>query len=749
MQVTGTISNVEGIFTITPVQPGSYYVDVQFISYDKVRISDIKLNMGNMKADLGTIKISPTAISLDNVVVEGERSPISYQIDKKVIDVDQQSTTISGNAAEVLENVPSVTVDIEGNVSLRGSSNFTVLVDGRPSILDPQDILQQIPASQIDNIEIITNPSAKYDPEGSAGIINIVMKKTKSAGIAGVANLNAGFKDKYGGDFLFEYKNPSFSTTFGIDYNNRFHPGTSSEEKTTSFNNVESFINTSGDSKRGRKMLGFRAGMEYYLTPDDVLSLRGRYGDRKMQRNSTLNYDEWNSIQTAHNFYMNKTHSERGGYYFAFDLNHQHKFDSNGHEILSELSYRRNNSDEFSSTELYNESILTSGRQSTENGPSTDLEARINYTLPFSQGSRFEAGYEGELDFSDENTGYYQYHDVLMDYVFFPEYSHSTKFDEREHALYSLYAGEIDKLGFQGGVRAEYTYRSITVDETNNFTIDTWDYFPTLHASYSFSPAQQIMASYTRRIDRPGGWALEPFETWSDANSVRRGNPALKPEYIDSYEAGFRTLIGPVSFSSELYYRVNHNRIENVRSAYAENVTLTTFENVGTDYSLGTELMLNFGIGKIWEANLMGNLYNYRIEGVLYNEEFSRESFNWDTRLNNNFKISPVTQLQLNARYISPSVSSQGRREGFFMTDVAVKQDFFNKALSVTLQIRDILGTGKYEFTSSGPDFYTHTHFTRESPMLMLNVRYNINNYKSEENRGRQEENGFEGEEEF
>src|SRR5690606_22750609 len=127
-----------------------------------------------------------------------------------------------------------------------------------------------------------------------------------------------------------------------------------------------------------------------------------------------------------------------------------------------------------------------------------------------------------------------------------------TKFDEREHALYSLYAGEIDKLGFQGGVRAEYTYRSITVDETNNFTIDTWDYFPTLHASYSFSPAQQIMASYTRRIDRPGGWALEPFETWSDANSVRRGNPALKPEYIDSYEAGFRTLIGPVSFSSEL-----------------------------------------------------------------------------------------------------------------------------------------------------------------------------------------------------
>jgi outer membrane receptor protein involved in Fe transport len=257
------------------------------------------------------------------------------------------------------------------------------------------------------------------------------------------------------------------------------------------------------------------------------------------------------------------------------------------------------------------------------------------------------------------------------------------------------------------------------------------------------------MASYTRRIDRPGGWELEPFDTWMDANNVRRGNPALDPEFIDSYEFGFQTFLGKAVLSSELYYRVTHNKIDRVQSVYHDsaNVTLHTPENIGKDYSLGSELMLILDPVEFWDINLMGNLYNYKIEGILFNKAFSRESFNWSSRFNNVFKISKSTTLQFNVNYNSPTVSSQGTREGFFTADVSAKQDFLDRKLSLTVQVRDIFSTAKYEFTSQGQDFYRYNYFTRESPMVMLNLRYNFNNFKQDRDRERPEGEFNDGEE--
>jgi outer membrane receptor protein involved in Fe transport len=193
------------------------------------------------------------------------------------------------------------------------------------------------------------------------------------------------------------------------------------------------------------------------------------------------------------------------------------------------------------------------------------------------------------------------------------------------------------------------------------------------------------MASYSRRIERARGWALEPFETWIDGNNVRRGNPDLQPEFIDSYEGGVQTFFGKVSLSTELYYRITHNKRERVRSIFAENVTLTTFENVGTDYSLGGEFLLNFNPLDFWNINLMGNLYHYKVEGVLYERDFSQSSFNWNSRFNNMFRIGKLTQLQLNLRYSSPTVSSQGERKDYFATDISVKQEIIENTLAVTL----------------------------------------------------------------
>jgi len=746
LQVTGTVTSSQGIFELTNMDPGEYYIDVQFLGYERRRIRFQMASGGNV--DLADITIEPSVVLLDGVVVESERPSLTYQIDKKVIDVSQMSTSISGTAAEVLENIPSVSVDIEGNVSLRGSSNFTVLIDGRPTIMDAQDVLQQIPASSIGRIEIITNPSAKYDPEGTAGIINIVMAKQRERGLSGLVTANVGLKEKYGGDVLLEYKNPVFNGLFGIDHNNRFFAGTEREENSTTYQGTTSHTRTRGDSRRGRIFWGLRGALEFAASPRDLLTLGARHGQRENEQSSVLHHDEWSEPALQHELNINTVHRSRNGSFTSLTFNYLRRFNTEGHEVNADVQFGFDHSDEYTASELHDGPNVLSGRRTTEAGPERELEGKIEYVFPVQKGHRFEAGYQGEAEFSKEGTGLLEYDTLTGAYRQLSQFSRNVSYENNEHAFYTLYAGEIGTFGYQGGFRGEYTLRNIGLDDTGQeFVIDRWDYFPTLHATYKFGGVHQLLGSYTRRINRPRGWELEPFETWMDANNVRRGNPSLNPEYIDSYEFGLQTLLGGVSLSAEVYRTVIHNKIEHVRTVYAENVTLRTMNNVGKDYSFGTEFLANFDPVEDWNVNLIGNMYQYRIEGVVLDEPFSRSSFHWTARMNNTINIGTSTQVSWNARVESPTVSSQGRREGFASIDLALKQDFFKKQLSVILQVRNLFGTANREFSSSGPGFASHSYFERESPIVMLTLRYRLNDFRQNDRDG--ENQGEEGGDEF
>jgi outer membrane cobalamin receptor len=754
LQVTGTITNKDGYFALNDILPGRYYLDIYFMGYEKKRMSDLRVNPQDLEIKLGVIDLKPVVLREKIIEVEAERPAISYQIDKKVINVSEQFTAISGTAVDVLENVPSVSVDIEGNVSLRGSSNFIVLIDGRPSILEPSDALQQIPASSIESIEIITNPSAKYDPDGTSGIINIIMKKVKVQGGSGIVNLNGGLNNKYGSDFLYQYRYGAWNFTLGGDYNRRNFPGSARSENQTTRSNLTSYVYSIGDSKRGGRFYSLRGNVEFNFSNKDYISLGLRYGARSFENQSDMDYNTWTDTTDTHSFYTSIIERERSGDFFSINLDYKHTFKEKDHQLSAQLIMDHRGGDEKATDKLLDtENRITSGRIATEKGPGNSLRAKVDYTLPLKNNHKFETGYQSRLSISEDNTDFAEYDAAQSRYLYLPEYVHNTDYQDNIHSLYTIISGEWKHFGYQTGLRGEYTYRLIEYSgKMEKFKIDRWDYFPTLHSSYKFSEGQQVMASYTRRIDRPRGYYLEPYLTWMDAYNVRIGNPALKPEYIDSYEMGYQTTISNSVFSTELYYRVNHNKVERVRSVYDQNITLHSIENVGTDYSFGSELLLNMNLIKIWNVNLTANLYDYWIEGILYGESFSRESFNWSTQLSNNIKLIGYFNLQINARYNSPTVSSQGRREGFFISDIAIKKEFLNRSLSLTLQIRDILKTGKYEFTSQGKDFYTYNHFTRESPVVMLNIRYNINQYKKKNDRERNNNNeGYEseGEEEF
>jgi len=741
--INGTITNAKGEFSLKQLKPGKYYAEISFIGYNKKTIRNIPINRSQKVADLKNVFLSQANEALGEVTVSAERLPIKYQIDKKVVPVSRQLTTASGNAVDVLESVPSIEVDIEGNVSLRGSSSFTVLVDGRPSILDAADILTQMPASVIDNIEIITNPSAKYDPEGSSGIINIITKKGKLKGTSGVVNLNVGNFGNYGTDFLMNTRLNKFNFHFGMDYNNRnFSGGRESENRTTK-DGKTTYIFSDGDADRERLGYGIRTGFDYELNDKNLITLGLRYGGRDMTMGSNLDYTDYYIIDgenpSPKQNYKSTENWNREMEFYNANLSYQRNFKGKGHQLLTQVNYSYRDGDEKSKTERKQDGSIIDGKKATEKGPGSRLDIRADYTLPLGEKSKFEAGYQAKLRNSEDLTTQSDYISGTG-YVIQPEFNKEVDYKKDVHGIYALYADKAGIFGYQMGLRSEYTDREIKfkgVEES--FTINRWDFFPTLHTQVNLKEGNQLMASYSRRIHRPRGWNLEPFITWTDAYNVRKGNPNLKPEYIDSYELGYQKRIGEQSISFETYYRVTHNVMERIKSVYDENVMLSTTENVGTDYSLGFETMINLNFAKWFKNDLIGNLYHYKLKGdyTTYDsndvptiQDFSTESFNWSLRNNSTFMLNKTTRFQVNVMYHSASKKAQGERKGFMTANLGLKKDFFNRKLSATLQARNILGTAKHENISEGPGFYNYSKFDMQWPSIKLNLSYKINNYK-------------------
>lgn len=756
--LSGDITDFLGHFKLEKPEKGSYYVAITFIGLKDIKSDVFEVDADRNNINLGNFYLKSGSKDLGEVEVIAKRASIEYRIDKKVINVDKQITAEAGNAVDILENVPSVQVDIEGNVSLRGSSSFSVLIDGKPTILEPSDALRQISSSNIENIEIITNPSVKYEPDGAAGIINIVTKKNFIDGLSGIVNLNAGTYGQYGGDFQLNYRVNKFNLIMGASYNNRRRPGDVISERESTSSDTTYFVNSSGSTEREYHRASVKAGFEYNPNKNNFFSLSGRYGNWDMNNGSDLLYSDYTLPETEFLKYNSMDQTQRGGDYFAVDAVYQHSFRKkvdgkpvgkdgvgskkksgedpraggmNSHNIKFQLNYRNRMSDETTINALLDlDNNIIGGQKNIENGPSESLRINIDYTLPFKNNNKFEAGLQSRMGESNDNTEFWLYNEQSEHIEYIPAFSNQTKYNRNIYAAYSLFAGEAGKFGYQIGLRTEYTDRKINMKEVNDFKLNRWDFFPTLHASYNLPKDQQLMASYTRRIQRPRGWQLEPFITWQDSYNVRRGNPDLKPEYIDSFDAGYLKKFGENFVSLEGYYRVTNNKIERISSVYEENVMLRSFENVGTDYSLGVEAMLNMGVTPWWELSLSGNLYNYKIEGILNEDDFSRKSTNWSSRLNNTFTLFKNLQLQVSSRYNSETVTAQGSSSGFYTVDAALKMSFLKRMLTANIQARDIFGTALRESTSSGQGFYTYYKFKPLSPIYNLTIAYKFNNFK-------------------
>lgn len=733
--VTGTVTNEVGRYTLNHVSFGPYFLKVKFLGYNEFTLSRLTVNPQNVNVEVPAIKLQPDSKNLNEVEVSADRTEVLFKLDKKVVTVGSNLNIAGGTAVDALENTPSVQVDIEGNVSLRGSSNFTVLIDGKPSPFSGSDALEMIPASTIDKIEIITNPSAKYDPEGTAGIINVITKHSSLEGISALVNVNADTQGGYGGDVLVNYNLKKMNFYVGLNYNDNVRKGIHLRETRAEINDTTYFTNADGSRNGGGTSKGLRLGIDYPINSKSDLTAVFTLGERANKSDNRSDYYETVQFSEDTLWSSSLAQSGRNNFNSKFDLDYKYRFNNEGRELKSTISFSSGSGDELNKTIQLERFLNTelSSVSTSEGGDDVDYQFNLDYTHPFSKATKLEAGLQSKMEWQEELYDL-KYADNLASVSFSD--SLTSRYYRSIQAAYMTFSQEIGNFGYQLGLRGEHTDRLLeNLADGETYPIKRFDLFPTVHTSFQLPADQQIQASFARRIQRPSNYALEPFETYRDIYTIWKGNPGLKPEYTNAYEISYQKKLGMSFISAELFHRSNFNKMERTHVVVDGNTMMMTMQNVGTDYSTGGELMFNLNLMKWWNFNLTGSAFHYKIDTDLFQTE--RESFNWDFRTRSTFRLGKSLRFQLDGNYNSPSVSAQGTREGFWMIGSSIRTSFLDNRLSATLQIRDIFFTAKHEFVMESPDYYSRALFARNGQVVQLSLSYKFNNFKEKKKVGR------------
>jgi len=750
--INGAVADEKGDFVIKDLSYGKFTVEIDFIGYKKVIKTEVLINPQSKEVDLGKIELKQSVTQLETVEVVGEKKYVEYKIDKKVINVSQDLSATGGNAVDILENTPSVQTDIDGNVSLRGSGSFTVLIDGKPSPLEGSEALQQIPASIIESIEIITNPSAKYDPDGVAGIINVILKKKKEPGFNGIVNVNADTQSGLGGDFLFNYRMSKLNLFVGAESSNGLRPGTSQSVRENYYDSITSYIVQNGERARGRYGTSLKGGLDYTFNDRHSVTFSGTYGDRGFRRSSFNKTHQYTTPELIDTNYVTDSYFKGGNIYVDINGFYLYKFKQKDHQLSVQGIYTINNGDDDDVLKQYDsdenfyytdtDEILRQRTESTDQSINKRIQA--DYVKPFKkEGSKLEAGlqariYNGKSDYQLEDYDF----DTQI-WVEDPSQINGIDFNQTISSVYSTYSGSFKKFEFMAGLRGEYTNREIVsrIIDTS-YIVDLYDYFPTFHISRPINATLQVMASYARRIERPRDWDLDPFKNYSDPLNVRMGNPALLPEYIDSYDLSAQKKFKKGFVSLEGYHRITTNLISHISTLGADNIMYNTMANMNSDKSTGFELTGNFDFTKWFNLNSGFDFYRYKFDGEIDGIDVSDANNTWSARASLSFKLKWGTKIQVNGNYRAPHIEPQEKSEGSFMSSIAVRQDFFDRKLSVSFRVRDVFGSMKHASESWGEQYYSYSKLLSKAPVFTFSVSYKINNYKQKRSEGEGEGEG-------
>ncbi len=732
--IGGTASGTNGEFILTNVVEGNYYLRISFLGYSNKFLSDLNISINDKEYNVGVIKLSHDAIQMQEGQVVGEKASEELHLDKKVINVSQNLNAAGGTALDVLENQPSVRVDPDGTVYLRGSSNFTILVNGRPSVLQGSDALRQFAASQIENIELITNPSARYDAEGSAGIININLKAQKEYSLSGILNLNSGTGDKYNGDFSFNYNVNGLNITGGLDYRDNTFTNNQDIRRTSVIENTSLSNISDIDIRNKRKQYSLRGGLDYTINPNNSLglSLSGGVMDIYGSLNTKYLTQQLDDARYA----VIKNRNDVPVRYFNSTFNYQHKINPAINDLNFELTYNyvdlsndqlmfEHLSDEsfnpfgdfISSTRFINDSKRSEGR------------SKLNYKHKFGENDILETGVQVNYSFRDFELENKIFDEDLQDYIIDPQLTNTFNLRNNVYAGFVSFSSELAGFNYMLGLRGEYMDRYLdqkTLTET--FELNKMDFFPSVNISRKIDD-HQLQLSYSRRINRPNENLLNPFPFYSDANITTAGNPKLLPEYIHALELNYQKMYGSVFVSAQTYYRKSSDSFSQTFSVDSTGRLNITFNNYGNSDVYGAELSSSFSVADIFRFDPSVNLFQTHLDGLVAGQKIEKDFFNWSARLNTTVTISPDTRFQLSGNYIK-FIDAQTVSKPFMMISASLRQDFLNKALSLTLQARNLFNASDMKLNTVGENFSGNAFIRPESPVFTLMLSYNFNNFK-------------------
>ena len=749
-RLQGGITNEEGVFNFE-IFPGRYTITTEYISFEK----DIKQGVVLRESkDIGTIELGIEVNSLNEVELVAERTEVEIRLDKRVYNVGKDITVRGGSVSDVMDNIPSVSVDVEGNISLRGNDNVRILINGKPSGLvglSGPDALRQLPAESIERVEVITSPSARYEAAGTAGILNIILKREELAGFNGSFILNGGTPTTYGGSASLNWRNKKlniFSTTsyndgqslgggvFNSEYFNGDQPST--------------FTNETRDYNRNRERFFINLGAEYFFDDNTSLTISAFTRTSNNGSNNTTiieDTDASGNILNRLGRYQDETEKDNSS---QFTANFTKKFNEKGHELVIEFQSEESSEDESDFADNTNVFDQTS---STEEKQKRQL-LQIDYVYPIDEDTQFEAGFRG--NYSQQDTDY-QVFDINGNVrTLNTNLTNYLGFTQNVNAAYTQYGKKIDQFSYLLGIRMENTkiiidQRTADIYKEKNYT----DWFPTLNLSYEFNEKENITLGYSRRIRRPRSWSLNPFQSLTSLTFFRQGNPDLDPSYANSFDVGYLKRWDKFTLNGSVYYSTSKQVITRITEATGTIVRVSddpvidvpalrsTSINLAENNRTGTEFTLTYSPKRQVRISGNFNIFNSETIGTYENQVLDAEIVSWFARINASFPLPFGITTQLRTFYRGPSATAQTETQGILSMSGAINKDLFNKKGTLSFRASDIFNSRRRKSTTLTENFTNYTEFQWRQPTYIFTFTYRINENKN--NRKRPQRSNGEG----
>ncbi|MFI5203633.1 MAG: TonB-dependent receptor domain-containing protein [Flavobacteriales bacterium] len=764
--ITGVMSDEQGNFKIENVPNGRFYLKIKSLGFKEAIISPIVISPETPAVVLGNVWLTNGQQLLDEVEIVEYTEVLETNLDKKIINVEKDLTSTGGTALDLMKNVPSVTVDVEGNVSLRGNSNVRILIDGRPSTMDPATLLQQLPSSMVKQIEVITNPSAKYDPDGVTGIINIVTKKSTRTGFNGSVQLNAGTGSTAPGGGMDNFTVNKYSFNTNLNYKTKkwnffgSYDGRSNTRWNTNFNSRDLFATDSTNSvtQTGAKMRpGYnhsgKLGADWQINESSFISLSGNLRYENGSSNETIDYHEYFDSDNFISRYDRLNDQTNIEFNYDASLDYKKTFERKGREITANASYSSNDRENITSVseQYYNSDLSPTGQTPlnetiSEVSGNTQITAQLDYIHPMKneKAGRVETGLKviARNLFQDLNvlTNNTPTNAVITDYT----RTNRFEYNDQVYSAYAIYGNSFKKLKYQGGLRFEQAFtNSRQINLSTEYQRAFYNFFPSVHMRYDLKENHELSASYSKRIQRPSTRQLNPYPDYTDKLTYRIGNPYLNPEYTNSFEAGHTYMKRGFMFATTLFYRKTTDMIYRFRTIDTiTGISVVNQINLGTNESFGVEWIYNHPITKWLRFNSNFSAYYTIIRASEELNTNQNENFAYSARVTMNITSPGKLEWQLTGSYRSPNVSPQGIMRPMYSIDIGVKRDFLRKKMSVSFRVSDIFNTMRFAIDMTTPQFISTINHKMETRVANLTLQYNINNGNERKEKKREMDGG-------